>query len=983
MKKISAYLRLVLALNLFSFSSQAADPITKIDLTGNWQDGNFKSVIQTKEPDLKPGELKTFTQEFKLPKGTYQILFEYEPTFDKTAGGLLENKFEGFRGFKVDGSVKPLTFIASSPKKDLYRAQAQFTVENSLLPVRLELAIHNSRVIRTWLQGNFAGLNSRTFYAVNPNPGKEYLLIHQIPFLVAKTDNMQYGFGTQGKHPTETADRGALENQQGKMSFDLGGTQVNKLHFLGMIHKVDVSNGAWYAPKGDHGYSHFIGDKAGEIVLTYQDNRTATIPLIFGFNLWFGRPWDMLWFHYPKGSTELVDKENFDAGLFNGNQEPRQIIENAVALTDGTRLIGSRSSNARFIFSVDAGNQPIKSIEIKGVGDMYGYPLVTGITVETSKPSPVLAALPDLGQPKPAIKPLTVQYILDGKYKPAIEKLKRTIYTFKDDLPKLKEPEIPEGYFGPGYDFKGTQEAVYAATYLFRNGPECGAKIADDGTTCSSTLARSRTMRYMLGTGIWIGIEPLFKDIQNWFTLYKTREPGQLPGAGNAWSRGIGELMREAMAFGYGKFINTYTNWLDSTLLHEVNPPHWIRIAGKGKESGAYKTRKVGDVIETGNRENDGHGICMMGRYMAYHWQGHPSEWNQQHWQATKAAVDWIKWQLETDTIFPGERIDLLYTESESGNYEFYSTYNCLHGLQLSIKMANDLGKTAEVEEWTNLYKRLQKGLLDHAVRKSEFGPIWYTNSEHWMDEAQKLAHIQLATDGITYTPLQDYAAGDEMQKKFLEIDKNTYKYVMRDKNYNCLRMYGYGQGMMTQSALLMDQMYDAEQFINVMVDHCYLPKMEGWAAPEGIMLHKSGEYWMPICGYLGQDSHLADSQKGLRVMLGVDDNNPDYLRLVPRYPTSWNKMAIKDFPVLIGNEKKTLSYSYNRNAGEEIFEFSLDAPVKRISIRLGPVPNGKEVTEATLNGKKVSFEKLASGDSNWIWVHGLNGKDGKIVLKY
>jgi hypothetical protein len=84
----------------------------------------------------------------------------------------------------------------------------------------------------------------------------------------------------------------------------------------------------------------------------------------------------------------------------------------------------------------------------------------------------------------------------------------------------------------------------------------------------------------------------------------------------------------------------------------------------------------------------------------------------------------------------------------------------------------------------------------------------------------------------------------------------------MKDKNYTCLRSYGYGQGMMTQAALLLDEMNDAENFINLLVTHCYLPRLEGWTAPEGIILHKSGEYWVPVNGYLGQDSHLADSQK-------------------------------------------------------------------------------------------------------------------------
>jgi hypothetical protein len=981
-KKILIYLILSIPATLSGSAKKSSDTIFKIDITGNWQDDDgFKANIQTREPDLKDGELKNFSQSLKLPKGSYSILFEYEPEFDKSPGGAFENHFAGFKRFKINDVINPLMFSATSAKKNVYQAKCIFTVNDVSAITRLSLALHNTRVIRTWLESTNFTKKNKNYFAVDPGIGNEYLLIHNIPFLARKTDNLEYGIGFRIKSPLVDADRGSLKTWNNGMSFDLGGAKVGKLHFLGMIHKVDLGSGSWYAKKGDEGYSHFIGDKAGDIVITYQNDKQVMLPLIFGFNIWYGRPWDMLWFHYPGGGTDNSARLNFDKDLFSGDPAPRALIENALYLTDGTRLIGSRSSNTRFVFSLDMENMPIKSVTIKGVADMYGSPLVSAITVETSAPSSMLTTLPDISEVKAITKPVTVKYILDGAYEPNVEKLKRAIYTFKDDLPKLTEPEIPVGYFGPRYNFKGTQEAVYAATYLFRNGPECGAKIADNGTSCSSSLAQSQTVRYTLGTGIWRGYQPIFGNIQNWFHLYQTKSPGELPGAGEAWSRGIGELMREAMAFGYGKFINTYTHWLDSCLFVD-HPAHWSRVPGFG-ETAAYKTRQVGDIVETGNRENDGHGICMMGRYMAYHWLGHPALWNEQHWVATKAAVDWIQWQLDTDTIFPGKRMDVLYTESECGNYEFYGSYNCLHGLKLSIIMAKELGKTAEVKKWTKLYNRLAKGIIDNEVIPSKFGPIWFTNSVDWMDEAQKMAHIQLAADGVTYTPLQDYAVGNSMEKKYLEIDRNTYRYLLKDKNYNCLRMYGYGQGMMTQSALLFDEMNDAENFINVMVDHCYLSHLDGWAAPEGIQLHKSGAYWMPVCGYLGQDSHLADSQKALRIMLGIDDNNPDSLRLVPRYPASWNQMSIRDFPVLADNKRQTITYSYVRDSKGQVFKYGFESPVKKISLRLGPIATRKEVLYVTLNGKKVAFEKLTSGDSRWIWINNFGGKQGKVKIQY
>jgi hypothetical protein len=245
------------------------------------------------------------------------------------------------------------------------------------------------------------------------------------------------------------------------------------------------------------------------------------------------------------------------------------------------------------------------------------------------------------------------------------------------------------------------------------------------------------------------------------------------------------------------------------------------------------------------------------------------------------------------------------------------------------------------------------------------------------------MVHIQLAPDGITYTPLQDYANADPVTQKFLEIDTNSYNYLMKDRNYYFLRSYGYGQGMITQAALLLDRMNDAENLINMMVTHCYLPRLEGWTAPEGIILHKSGEYWVPVNGYLGQDSHLADSQKALRLMLGIDDNDAEHLRIIPRYPGSWDQMAISGFPVLTGNQRQKITYSYTRKTDGQEFYYKFQRDVSDLSIRLGPVPDGRKISGAFYNGKRIAFEELKSGDSMWVWIRDLKGVEGKIKILF
>jgi len=42
-----------------------------------------------------------------------------------------------------------------------------------------------------------------------------------------------------------------------------------------------------------------------------------------------------------------------------------------------------------------------------------------------------------------------------------------------------------------------------------------------------------------------------------------------------------------------------------------------------------------------------------------------------------------------------------------------------------------------------------------------------------------------------------------------------------------------------------------------------------------------------------------------------------------------------------------------------------------------------KEVSGVTLNGEKISFEKLSSGDSKWVWITNLNGKQGEVKIQY
>ena len=366
---VKMQLFLFLFLSLTGCSKIGVNNITKVDITGKWQDKEgFLPYIQTREPELKNGELKIFTQELSLPEGTYSILFEYEQAYDKSNGAAINNNFENFAGFKINGVVNNLSFHFDSTNKDVLMAERKITIMEAGKTLQLELAIHNTRVMRTWLTGNSLPSQNRKYFAVTPEQSRECLIINGIPFLARKTDIRQTWPWFSRIEPSVNADRGILKTWNNGMSFDLNGTKVKYLYFLGMIHQVDIANGSWYSPKGDHGYSHFIGDKAGDIIITFQNKEKTIIPLVFGFNLWYCRPWDVFWYY------DWYSKNNYDSTLFCGDPEPRELIKNTLSLTDGMRIMGSRSNNTRFIFSLDLENKRVQSIEIKGVDDMYSHP---------------------------------------------------------------------------------------------------------------------------------------------------------------------------------------------------------------------------------------------------------------------------------------------------------------------------------------------------------------------------------------------------------------------------------------------------------------------------------------------------------------------------------------------------------------------------------------------------------------------------------
>ena len=117
-------------------------------------------------------------------------------------------------------------------------------------------------------------------------------------------------------------------------------------------------------------------------------------------------------------------------------------------------------------------------------------------------------------------------------------------------------------------------------------------------------------------------------------------------------------------------------------------------------------------------------------------------------------------------------------------------------------------------------------------------------------------------------------------------------------------------------------------------------------------------------------------------IMAKIYDNKKDLVRLVPRFPASWTKCSISDYPVLIGDKRGTLEYVIERVEGSLKLITKL-SDESALDIRMGPIDVDAKVKSVTVNGEKVAFESYLSGDSRWVWIRGLNGNTFDVNVNF
>jgi hypothetical protein len=732
----------------------------------------------------------------------------------------------------------------------------------------------------------------------------------------------------------------------GSAQVSVGG-QAKRIFFLGMTDAKEASSQSdqpddslhsgsgtktipaygWADPR-DKSFRFFVGDELGRIRLSYADGTTQVFPLLLGEGVWWGRAFYDFQQPFPS-----------DARL-------RQALAAALRLYPPAPM-----QDGDYLTVIVPKPVPIRSITVENSPAKQGTLIIRGITVETSEAGEITGAtalapgvlLPEFEKfaTTKALRPLGED---EKETSWRLNNLRHALYTSDEQFKGHVAPSSPPGYAGPQVTFEGTVFAEILANVYRYNVQDIAAKIDKDGMYHTSTKDAA-------SWGGYRGFGTFRKDVGGYY--------------GVSYARDMGRSLQELAESGYTHRVELCADYcLRIARLYATDPdleykgvflpPHWSMLVNRPKSS---------------SFENDGQGLTILSLYRL--WQRLPDReaWLRNRWPDVKAAGDWILWQFAHPEI-SGARDGLLHTTGESANGDGYSVYPdavCMFALEALARMGDSIGDTDSAQQWRERAEQMRKAITGHYIDTDpKYGRVWTLNDSNWIDQSSVLGPLIFQADDLGFAP-------EDSIPEWHAVNEATYLRLI--ETYKPFGFYGqamgYGQGFVTQSALLLDRMRDATQMLDWAAKEIYDPRDGSFIVPEGVQIDPTGRFWYKI-GDLGNGVQEGEIVKMLRLVIGVDDTQPERLQLFPRMPYDWSVMAIKEYPLTFVSEGKLqtafLNYKLNRSGNEMALRISSDKDIGPIAVRLGPFARQPQLRSVHINGKfPVGATVQHSGDSWWI----------------
>ncbi len=770
-------------------------------------------------------------------------------------------------------------------------------------------------------------------------------------FGVVPTNAPATALRTAGVPFLRFADRDLAEGKSRELR--LPSITASRLFLLGMTNSPDLCHPAWGG--GDSFRNFFIGDSAGDIILSYASGRRDVIPLVFGYTITWRNNYGI------------------SSAPFSTDPAARSRLDAALCVLNGLDAYKTRDPLCLCIIPRP---EPLASLTIVDNPGKVGYPVVDGLTIEAAVNAiPTNETLVALGELRLGTKVsawLQSHAVKAAKPFPrdrrrAIEHLRRWLYTTPADLTFRKVREAAATVETttnalPAIRFRGPVEAEILNQVYRENSAELLTRVDPDGMLHESN---PKADNYNGFGGFTPGLGP-FKD--DYYT--RNRAPIVLAN----WGR-FAEASA-ALAF--------FDHWLmyfpESFPKLQMDgkpvPGHATVICNKplvyfdSLRLGGWPTRYT--THDMGNPETDGHGFMMLSHYNAWIKAGRSADWVKEHWPALREAAEYIPWQLANPKLSFSEH-GLLYAESEGGMnmISFYCNVPCWLGLLGFAEMAEAIGQTNSAARWRACADKLQTAMEAYFPKTiPPWGDVWDPDkTAQWGYPIPALAPVLF---GLDYWGLD---LRDRMPKGWIERCDRTWKMALAamKPQWCAPKGFGYGQGYYTLSSLLLDQTADSDHIVDWTARMIFAPgQPHPFRVPEGVIIASDGSVWRRW-GDLGNLYQMSCVLRAIQVMTGFDDLSPTELRLMPRIPVHWSGVSVEGQPVNALSEGRHqivhLRLDYTRERSGRKFDVVLDPdrPLDRVRIRLGPAASG--ASKATLDGRPLPVETRNGGDARWVWL--------------
>ncbi len=728
--------------------------------------------------------------------------------------------------------------------------------------------------------------------------------------------------------------------------------KAKSLYLFGCVSSVDKPHYNWGGT--DDFTNQFIGDRAGELYIKYRSGVTDKA-LVFGYTLW-----------WRAGYNASPEPFKSDPGR-------RAVLNRALCVANG--IHGGKS---RYFLRIVLRDQPVVEITLKDNPRHVGHPVIDGITFGHVADAKLLAPRRFLcadGGPIPhhvrawmADHSVASSAPMPRSRAAAIRNLQRAIYTFPSDINSRTIRHTPvdlkRPFSGPKVKFTGPPEAAILTNVFLENADGLLGRVNNNTGMVHESACKAPNYEG------WVGYAP---NLGAYYSDSYTR------------TNIIALLSNMGFLSKASKAVDYYDHWM------MFFPKSYPSLQMGGKPVPAHATviankplfyfdtlRKAGwptkfKTPDYGNPETDGQGLLMLGTWRYWEKAGKPKAWVDQHWKAINAVADWIPWCLDNPKLSFSAH-GLLYSESEGGMEmeSLYCNVPCYYGLLAYAQMAKVAGKAVVAQYWRAQAARLLDAMDAYFPAKiSPWGEVWNPKKLGGWGPPTAMAPI------IDASVLYGYNAIKRLPTGWAERTRHAYAMMLSSNHPRFCdpSALGYGQGFMTESALLLDQMHDATPMVNWMAKICFAPRQpHPYRVPESAIMKSNGSMWARG-GDLGNLFQMGEVINTCDIVLGIDDYHLRTLKLMPRLPIGWTGMSVHKWPVRVlssGQSKMAiLSMDLARDKDCKTFnlKISVNKPVDSVAVRLGPFPLAAKQLVVKDNHGKVNAILFESGDSKWAWA--------------